>query len=529
MTSRPHLPLRQTLTMEPEDLSDIVNPVTVGDAATFEHGADGQAVRLNGNVITYAQGPEFYNNSEYTVLFDFQKDVGAATETGRVIYFSGSFVIGVDANGVNATITTSAGNTTLKATGIGVDDADWHQVALTFSGQSGNAILYVDGVEVARATGLEGAVQIGSQSHDFNIGDPFKVGFPGLIDNVAFLRGAITADQAASLAASPGSDDLSNLNSLWQRTDAQPSGDPPTQDPPPADHTNAAPTDITLSNTAIAENAHVGDAVGALAAVDPDSGDTFTYALLNDDGGHFALSGSNLTLAKVVDYETAPTHTITVQVTDSAGNTYAKDLAIDITDVAPSTPADTNSATNGVVEGAPAGTEVGITAFASDVNGGTVTYSLEDNAGGRFAIDANTGVVSVADGSLLDYSVATNHTIVVRASDPSGAHSAAAFDIAVEADPPPEVQTNLAPTDITLSNTAIAEDAHVGDTVGTLAAVDPDSGDTFTYALLDDASGHFALSGNNLTLAQAVDYETPPPRRSPSRLPIPPATPTPKT
>ena len=32
-----------------------------------------------------------------------------------------------------------------------------------------------------------------------------------------------------------------------------------------------------------------------------------------------------------------------------------------------------------------------------------VTYCLTDDAGGRFAIDANTGVVTVADGSLLDY------------------------------------------------------------------------------------------------------------------------------
>ena len=31
------------------------------------------------------------------------------------------------------------------------------------------------------------------------------------------------------------------------------------------------------------------------------------------------------------------------------------------------------------------------------------TYSLADDAGGRFAIDAARGVVTVADGSLIDY------------------------------------------------------------------------------------------------------------------------------
>ena len=42
---------------------------------------------------------------------------------------------------------------------------------------------------------------------------------------------------------------------------------------------------------------------------------------------------------------------------------------------------------------------VGVTAFADDADGtDTVSYSLDDDAGGRFAIDANTGVVTVAGG-----------------------------------------------------------------------------------------------------------------------------------
>ncbi|MFA6245773.1 MAG: LamG-like jellyroll fold domain-containing protein [Mucilaginibacter sp.] len=45
------------------------------------------------------------------------------------------------------------------------------------------------------------------------------------------------------------------------------------------------------------------------------------------------------------------------------------------------------------------------------------TYSLTDNAGGRFAINATTGVVSVANGTLLDYETATSHNITVRATD----------------------------------------------------------------------------------------------------------------
>ena len=44
------------------------------------------------------------------------------------------------------------------------------------------------------------------------------------------------------------------------------------------------------------------------------------------------------------------------------------------------------------------------------------TYSLIDNAGGRFAINSTTGLVSVANGVLLDYETAASHAITVRAS-----------------------------------------------------------------------------------------------------------------
>ena len=59
---------------------------------------------------------------------------------------------------------------------------------------------------------------------------------------------------------------------------------------------------------------------------------------------------------------------------------------------------DTNAAANAVNENAANGTAVDITAAASDADAttNTITYSLQNNDGGRFAIDANTGVVTVA-------------------------------------------------------------------------------------------------------------------------------------
>ncbi len=91
---------------------------------------------------------------------------------------------------------------------------------------------------------------------------------------------------------------------------------------------------------------------------------------------------------------------------------------------------DANGAADSVAENAANGTAVGISASASDADGSdTVTYSLSDSAGGRFAIDASTGVVTVADATQLDYEAATSHSITVLATSTDGSTSSQAFTV----------------------------------------------------------------------------------------------------
>src|SRR5690606_611340 len=154
-------------------------------------------------------------------------------------------------------------------------------------------------------------------------------------------------------------------------------------------------------------------------------------------------------------------------------------------------------------ENAAAGTLVGITATATDPDlGDVVTYSLTDDAGGRFAIDADTGGVAVGRGGLLNFENATSHQITVQASSSGGLTSSQDFTIAV---------TNVneapgTPIDTNGGANAVAENAANGTPVGiTVAATDPDAGDTVTYSLTDDAGGRFAIDANTgaVTVADA--------------------------
>ncbi|MDD2815759.1 MAG: choice-of-anchor D domain-containing protein [Thiotrichaceae bacterium] len=64
---------------------------------------------------------------------------------------------------------------------------------------------------------------------------------------------------------------------------------------------------------------------------------------------------------------------------------------------------------------------------------------------------------------------------------------------------------NNPPTDITLSNSSISDSLVGGGLVGLLKTQDPDATDSFTYTLIDSATGVFALNGNELhTAAGAI-------------------------
>ncbi|MBP1806867.1 N,N-dimethylformamidase beta subunit family domain-containing protein [Rubellimicrobium aerolatum] len=210
---------------------------------------------------------------------------------------------------------------------------------------------------------------------------------------------------------------------------------------------NESPTALALGATAVAENAAGGQAVGALAGTDPDAGDTLTYSLVNSAGGRFAISGSQLVVAAgaSLDCEAAASHDVTVRVTDAAGLSFDRQFTVAVGDVDEfdvTAPTDANAAANQVTEGAAAGTLAGITARAADADAtaSAVTYSLTDSAGGRFAIDAATGVVSVASGAVL---AAGTQQITVRAASADGSVASTSLQIVVAAATGSRVTVNL--------------------------------------------------------------------------------------
>ena len=117
------------------------------------------------------------------------------------------------------------------------------------------------------------------------------------------------------------------------------------------------------------------------------------------------------------------------------------------------------------LESASVGTAVGITALATDADvTDTVTYSLTSNPGGFFAIDANTGEVTVANA--LDYESAAAHSIEITATSSDGSASTETFTIDVLDEDEADVS---AISDTDSAADTVAENSAVGTSVGITA------------------------------------------------------------
>ncbi len=218
-------------------------------------------------------------------------------------------------------------------------------------------------------------------------------------------------------------------------------------------------------------------------------------------------------MAGAIDREAdGPSRSITVRATSQDGSFTDQTFSIAIVDADEfdvTTPVDNNPAVNIIAENSANGTVVGITALASDADATTnaITYSLDDDAGGRFTINATTGVVTVADSSLLNYEAATNHTIVIRATSVDGSSATQNFTITLT-----DVNETAvsAVTDSDSAANFIVENSAIGSVVGiTGLATDADGTDSVSYSLDNDAGGRFAINATTgvVTVAGAIDRE----------------------
>jgi hypothetical protein len=323
-----------------------------------------------------------------------------------------------------------ADGTTLNLAGIvatigtrGDDTISWSESAATLNGRAGNDVITGSAFNDTLNGGAGNDTLNGGAGTDTAVYSGNRASY--IVTYNAATQTYTVADQRAN---QDGTDTVTGVESFQFANGTLAA----------ASVADQAPGGATVAGGTVAENAANGTVVGTVTGSDPDGWATLGYSLTNNAGGRFAINATTgaITVANgtLLDYESATSHAITVRVTNQAGLIFDKALTITVTNVNEA-PTNATLSNASVGEHSANGTVVGTVTGADPDAGATLSYSLLNDAGGRFLINATTGVLSVANGSLLDHATATTHPITVRVTDQGGLTYDKGFTVAVVAAP----------------------------------------------------------------------------------------------
>ena len=284
---------------------------------------------------------------------------------------------------------------------------------------------------------------------------------------------------------------------------------------PPVFDANAPTTISVMENTAAGENIDV-----PITATDPEDGDTVTYSLDTGDGASFGIDSSGQIKTKgPLDVETKDTYTVTVTASDG-DEEATHDVTITVTE-ANDPPAFTGeigdvqtSVSRSVAENTAPGESVGAPVSATDEENDTLTYSLDEQAGANFEIDA---IGQIKTKEVLNYEDTQSYLVTVSVTDSEDeagiTEQSPTVDATIEVtitvtdvNEPPTFADD-APTTLEVAENTPADTDITG---GLFTATDPDTtNDTLTYSLggTDAASFEIDTSTGQLKTKADLDYE----------------------
>ena len=246
---------------------------------------------------------------------------------------------------------------------------------------------------------------------------------------------------------------------------------------------NDAPNGIALSSLGIPEQLDGAD-VGVLSISDQDSGDTFTY-VVSDDRFEVVDGVLKLKEGTSVAYSDEQTITLTVTVTDAAGEEFTQEFTLLVGSIQITSTSFVENSFGAVVG------ELSVTDpdFSSNV---TFTLSGDD----AIYFEIINGQLKLKDDFSADYESKSSYSLTITATDDADNEATLTYTIGV-------TDVNEAPTAITLSASVIDENDD-GVVVGTLGTDDEDAGDSHTYALSGDDADSFEVVDGQLKLKAGI-------------------------
>ena len=274
---------------------------------------------------------------------------------------------------------------------------------------------------------------------------------------------------------------------------------------------NDAPVFAATNDTAltIAENTAAGTNIGTAFAASDEDTDTLTFSLGGTDAGSYDIgSGSGqLKTKSALDFETKPSYSVEIVVSDGNNGSDTHEVGITVTDVDENLApvfTDGTETTRAVAENTGSGVDIGDAVGATDADGDTLEYELRGTDAVSFSINSTSGQLRTL--AALDYETKTSYSVRIRVSD--GNNGVARIDVTINVT---DVAENRAPVfEAETTTREVAENTASGVNIGApVGATDADDDDTLEYSLGGTDNASFSIDSTNgqLRTNAALNYE----------------------
>lgn len=172
---------------------------------------------------------------------------------------------------------------------------------------------------------------------------------------------------------------------------------------------------IQLSASTIAEDASVADVIGTLSVANGSG--SYTFTITADPSSKFQIATDELQVAASLDYETATSHSVTIEADNGVDDPISRTFTVFVTNVFEAASLGALSLSASTIEEASAENTV-----VGSIVGATIgsTITMTDTAAGRFKL---SGGNVVAGATATDYALSTSHSITLRETLADSANS----------------------------------------------------------------------------------------------------------
>ena len=266
---------------------------------------------------------------------------------------------------------------------------------------------------------------------------------------------------------------------------------------------NDAPTDLSISQSAIVENSPFNTFIGTFNVSDEDENDShiFTFENGTSSNGIFHIDGYNLFSSQIFNFEDINEFSFLIRATDSGGLTTENTFFVEVID-ANDNPENLILSNNTISENLPVGSLIGTFSVEDEDVENLHTYSLANASLADFFVVENNNLFS---NKIFNFETDLPETVIIIANDNGTPSLSVTNSFLIEI-----MNENDQPTNIELSNNQFDNNSPIGTVIGSFTTTDEDVNISFSYSFIEGENNNNLFLILNDQLLSNFDFSNMP-------------------